>query len=255
VAGVSDGATGAYYIAMRETTLFASFLPLNGFIMVLANAEIDNGQNYANNLRNKPWFVINGGRDRLYPTTVVEPYTRHLIQSGVTIDYYPQPLGEHNTAWWPQMKGTFEDFVTQHPRDPYPDTLTWTAAAGSPHNRAHWLVIDGWGRSTSEPAAMTDVNQAPRLGALFERLKPAGRVDLVRKGNTVEATTRGVSSFTLLLSPDEFDFAKPVKVTVNGRTAFEGRVERSLKTLLNWAARDHDRTMLFGAELKVRVPR
>src|SRR5439155_14624656 len=35
LSGVSDGGTGAYYTAMRETTLFASFLPLNGFIMAL----------------------------------------------------------------------------------------------------------------------------------------------------------------------------------------------------------------------------
>src|SRR6266446_5701754 len=67
VAGVSDGGTGAYYIAMRETTPYASFLPLNGFIMVLANEEIDQGQLFPDNLRNKPMFVINGGKDPLYP--------------------------------------------------------------------------------------------------------------------------------------------------------------------------------------------
>ena len=39
VSGVSDGATGLYYLAMRETTAFASFLPLNGFIMVLSNPD------------------------------------------------------------------------------------------------------------------------------------------------------------------------------------------------------------------------
>jgi len=254
VSGVSDGGTGAYYIAMRETTLFASFLPLNGFIMVLANDDIDNGQNYPNNLRNKPMFVVNGGRDRLYPTSAVEPYTRHLIQSGVTIDYHPQPTGEHNTAWWPQVKDLFESFVTSHPRDPYPDTVTWTAANASEHRRAHWMVIDEWGPRAGEPARMSNVNVARGVSALFENLKPSGRVDLTRKGNSVEATTRGVASFTLLLSPDEFDFAQPVKVVVNGRTAFEGRVERNLKTLLKWAARDNDRTMLFGAEAKVSVP-
>ena len=45
-----------------------------------------------------------------------------------------------------------------------------------------------------------------------------------------------------------------VKVIVNGRTAFEGRVERSVKTLLQWAAHDNDRTMLYGAELRITVP-
>ncbi len=44
LSGVSDGATGAYYIAMRDTTPFASFLPLNGFFMVLADDSIDDSR-------------------------------------------------------------------------------------------------------------------------------------------------------------------------------------------------------------------
>src|SRR2546426_6668743 len=83
VAGVSDGGTGAYYIAMRDTTPYASFLPLNGFIMVLANDEIDQGQLFPDNLRNKPMFIINGGKDPLYPEARVGPYTSYLQEHGV----------------------------------------------------------------------------------------------------------------------------------------------------------------------------
>jgi hypothetical protein len=39
----------------------------------------------------------------------------------------------------------------------------------------------------------------------------------------------------------------------NGRVAFEGKVEKSVATLLKWAGHDNDRTMLFGAELKIEV--
>jgi hypothetical protein len=42
---------------------------------------------------------------------------------------------------------------------------------------------------------------------------------------------------------------------VNGRTVFEGLVGKDLRTLLSWAARDNDRTLLFAAELTVEVPR
>jgi hypothetical protein len=198
-------------------------------------------------------FVINGGRDRLYPTSIVEPYTFLLMRNGVKIDYHPQPEGEHNTAWWPEMKGPFEEFVSSHPRDPYPDVLTWTAS-GTEHNRAHWLIIDELGSRANDPARLKDVNQATAREVLFDKQKASGRVDLVRNGNTVEAVTKGVKAFTLLLSPEEFDFRQPVKVTVNGRAAFEGRVERSVKTLLKWAAQDNDRTILFGAELNIAVP-
>ena len=94
---------------------------------------------------------------------------------------------------------------------------------------------------------------APRITSTFQHTRPSGRVDLVRSGNTVTATTRGVASFTLLLSPDVFDFTTPVSVVADGKTVFEGPVSKSVATLLGWAARDNDRTMLFGAELKVSL--
>ena len=87
---------------------------------------------------------------------------------------------------------------------------------------------------------------------LFERRAASGRVDLVRTGNTVEATTRGVAAFTLLVSPDAFDLSQPIKVTSNGKVVFEGKVQPSVATLLKWAARDNDRTMLYAAEIPIR---
>ena len=262
VSGVSDGATGAYYIAMRDTTPFASFLPLNGFIMVLTSDEIDDGFMFPNNLRNKPLFVVNGGRDRLYPTHNVEPFTKHLISSGVEIEYHPQPEGEHNTKWWPEVKDSFEKFATEHPRNPQPEKLTWEAG-DKIHNRAHWLVIDEFGAAAGEARTLPDANLhlteaavAGRAdGSMFPRFKAAGRVDLVREDNTVDATTSGVTAFTLLLSPDVFDFDQPVKVVANGTQVFNARVERNVKTLLKWEAADNDRTMLYGAEVQIKLTR
>ena len=257
LAGVSDGATGLYYIAMHDTTPYASFLPLNGFIMVLANPDTGiRSQLYPNNIRNKPWYAINGGRDRLYPISAVEPYVRHLMKAGVSIEYHPQPLGEHNTAWWPDMKESFEQFVAAHPRDPSPARLTWETSDLA-HNRAHWLVIDRLGVTSSDVKNLPDANdyspdellEVP----LFEHRGRSGRVDLVRTGNNVDAVSRGVAEFTLLISPDAFDLSAPIKVTANGKTVFDGQVQPSTATLLKWAARDNDRTMLYAAEISVKL--
>ena len=341
VSGVSDGGSGAYWVALRETTPFASFLPLNGYLMVLAASDIDDGMVFGNNLRNKPIFAVNGGRDRLYPTSIVDPYIAHLKRGGVTLDYRPQPEAGHNTAWWPEMKDAFETFVREHPRNPLPDVLTWETGRTAAGNRAHWLIIDKLGAPPGGAATLPDLNDmampaapdfgvrtsgvriiqviagsnAQRLGlevgdavvrlndkpvpggdladaledvapgshitlmvarknlpvevsgtyephmkvgpprSLFARMGPTGRVDVTRAGNTVTATTRGVSAFTLLLSPDQFDFARPVKVVANGRTVFDGKVEKDVRTLLKFAAVDNDRTMLFGAELHIDLTR
>jgi hypothetical protein len=261
ISGVSDGGTGAYYIGMRDTTPYASFLPLNGFIMVLANPEIDDGRIFPNNLRNKPMFVVNGGKDPLYPTADVEPFVKHLM-SAVDVAYYPQPEAGHNTSWWPTVRDTFEQFVADHPRDPHPEKLTWETA-NIERNRAHWLVIDKIGSKGTGAELQPDLNSLKDPDAepgtdanfvrLFERPRPSARVDLVRHGNTIQAATRNVDSFTILLSPDKFDLDQPIKVVANGRPVFEGRVERNLKTLMTWAARDNDRTMLYGSELPIKL--
>lgn len=262
ISGASDGGTGVYYIAMKDTTPYASFLPLNGHMLVL-RTEPAVGDVFPSNLRNKPLFVVNGGMDPLYPTSIVGPYMQHLQEKGVEVVYRPQPKGMHNTAWWPEVKESFEGFVKNHPRHPLPDKLTWETDGSLTHNRAHWLVIDELGPIDPNASALEDVNlmtavsaEADPLGVgprLFDQAHPSGRVDLVRTGNTVTATTRGVAEFTVLVSPEAFDLGRPVKVVANGKTVFDGRVEPDLRTLLRWAARDNDRTMLFVAELHIKL--
>jgi predicted esterase len=340
LSGVSDGGTGTYYFSMRDTTPFASFLPLNGAIAVLRSSSVSlDGEMFPNNFLNKPFFIVNGGQDPLYPTSLVEPYIRHMAEGGVTVKYLPQPNAVHNTAWWPDVKDTYEAFVREHPRTPVPDTLTWETDLTPGTNRAHWLVIDKLSKPSAVSAHLKDLNdlvgapvanfgitssgthvtsvaagsnaasfgvepddvilringrmipafvdvvdllstydpgtklvivvsrqnepfelqgvfspvETPRVTPMFAHRHPTGRVDLVRNGNIVTANTRGVDTFTLLLSPDVFDFSKPVKVIADGKAVFEGRVTRSLPTLMKWAARDNDRTLLIGAEVTLKL--
>lgn len=88
----------------------------------------------------------------------------------------------------------------------------------------------------------------------FPHPLPAGRLELAREGNTVTIRTEHVRQFTLLLSPEQFDFNRPVRVVTNGQVTFDDLVTPDLTTLLELAAADDDRTMLFGATLTIREP-
>ena len=341
--GISDGATGVYYIAQRDTTPWASFLPLNGQPLVLTNPDVGvEGDFYVRNLANKPWFLVNGGRDPLYPVAGVVPVVELLRRASVPLEFHPQPDAGHDVSWWPRVHDDFAAFVRKHPRAPLPDHIAWESDRPERFGRAHWLVIEALGAAAGEavfddfdtvasrgprdfglrvepqrpgaprvldvirgsdaqalglergdvvlelhgrPVASADelwqalqgyelgtplraaVERKGRRVALeavlqpaagpervFKRTRASGRVELQRSGNQVELRTRGVRRLKLLLSPDQFDFDQPLRVVANGRPVFEGRLQRSASTLLTWAARDNDRTMLFGAELKLDLP-
>lgn len=256
--GVSDGATGAYFYAMKLATPFSAFLPLNGNMRVLATPSTRaNGQLYAGNMVNKPLFVVNGGRDPLYPLVAVAPHVEMLAAAGATVEFRPQLEAGHDTSWWPAERTAFERFVRAHPREPHPAALSWETERTDRYNRLHWLVIDGLGRRPSDDGGLEDVNRfagPDGTQRMFARQWPSGRVDIRRDENVFHARTRGVTSFTLLLSPDVVDLAQPVTVRVNGAAVFSGIVPEDLRTLLSWAARDADRTMLYTASLQIRVP-
>jgi poly(3-hydroxybutyrate) depolymerase len=251
--GISDGGTGAYFFAFRAPTSFASFLPLNGHMMVLANPAMQSdGDIFPGNAANKPLFVVNGGRDPLYPAEGVQPYVEHLEDVGTEVVFRVREEAGHNTAWWLEERAAFEQFVATHPRNPLPDRLSWQTERTDRYNRFDWLIIDRLGHVDPE-ADLPSSNLMRGSRRVFPQAALNGRVDLVRRGNRVEASTEGVGAFTLLLAPSQFDFGKPVTVVVNGRTAFQGRVTPSLETLLEWAARDSDRTALYGAALRIEV--
>ena len=258
ITGISDGGTGVYFFAMRSATPWAACLPLNGHPLVLANPDVGaDGELFPGNLSNCPLHIVNGGRDRLYPSASVQPFIDMFKKGGIGLEWDVYPEANHDTSWWPEERAKYEGFLAAHPRAAHPEAITWETERTDRYNRFRWLVIDRLGKRSSD-ASLADVNTF-EVGngsrrSLYEREQASGRVDGVRKGNRFELKTRGVQQVTLLLSPDAIDFTKPVQVTVNGHPAFSGTVKEDAETLLKWAARDNDRTMLYGAELKVVVP-
>lgn len=258
ITGISDGGTGVYYFGMRAATPWAACLPLNGHPMVLTNPAVgEDEQFYASNLANCSLHVVNGGRDPLYPAASVAPLIEMLRTGRIPVSFQVYPTAGHNVNWWPEERPRYEAFLAGHPRVPHPDAVSWETDRTDHFNRFRWLVIDRLGARSSD-VALADVNiffQRSRRGeALYARSRPSGRVDAVRKGNGFEVRTRGVQRFTLLLSPAVVDLSKAIRVTVNGRVVHDAVVTPSTATLLTWAARDDDRTMLYGAAMNVEVP-
>tara|TARA_B110000008_G_scaffold42594_1_gene39966 strand:+ start:1880 stop:3130 length:1251 start_codon:yes stop_codon:yes gene_type:complete len=227
--GVSDGGTGAYFFAFKQPTPWAAFLPYIGHPGVLRNQQSGGGYRlYFENLMSKPLYIVNGENDRLYPASSVAPFIEILAEEGVDHIWKVVPEGGHNTNWLPDEAPMIEQFKQDNPRNALPERVQWVADRTDKFNRNLWVQID----SMSQTPGLLEVN---------------------RNGNEFRVLARGVSEFTLLLNPEEVNFSQAIQVYVNSENIFDEIVAQDKKTLLHWASKDLDRSMLFTAELKLRT--
>lgn len=227
--GVSDGGTGAYFFAFKQPTPWAAFLPYIGHPGVLRNQQSGGGYRlYFENLMSKPLYIVNGENDRLYPASSVAPFIEILAEEGVDHIWKVIPEGGHNTNWLPDEAPMIEQFKQDNPRNALPERVQWVADRTDKFNRNLWIQID----SMSQTPGLLEVN---------------------RNGNEFRVLARGVSEFTLLLNPEEVNFSQAIQVYVNSGNIFDEIVAQDKQTLLHWASKDLDRSMLFTAELKLRT--
>jgi hypothetical protein len=183
---------------------------------------------YFENLMNKPLYIVNGENDRLYPVSAVQPFIDILDEVGVNHIFKAIAGGGHNTDWLPDEKPMIEEFKLANPRDAFPENVQWVADRTDKYNRNLWIRVDGLDSTNNQ-----------------------GLMQVTRRGNLIEVTARGVTEFTLLLNPEEVDFSREVEVRVNSKEVFNARVNQSMETLLDWAAEDLDKSMLYTVELPI----
>ena len=107
---------------------------------VLANPDTGaDGELHPGNAVNKPFFIVNGGQNRLYPTRSVDPYVEHLKKIGTTVVYHPRPDAGHNVEWWPMERDSFEQFVIDHPAIRCP-----IVCRGRPNGPIATIGLTGW---------------------------------------------------------------------------------------------------------------
>lgn len=231
LSGVSDGGTGAYFFAFKQSTEWAAFLPYIGHPGVLRNPRSGPGYKlYFENLMSRPLYIVNGEEDPLYPVSSLLPFINILQEANIDHVFRAIAGGGHNTDWLPDEQPAIEQFKLDNPREPFPSELRWVADRSDRYNRNLWL----------------------RIEELATEGQP-GIMSVSREGNSFTIMADSVDAFTLLLNPEQVDFEEEIRVTVNERILYVGRVSQDMDTLLNWAVRDRDRSMLYTAALSLRI--
>ena len=244
--GISDGGTGVYYMALKEPNLWSSYLPLNGSIAVIRSPQNGaDGEMYGNNLVERA--ALHRQRRTRQPVSRRPGGAAHQV---VPVAWACRSCSARRPARGTTRRGGRPSASRSRSScasirgAAHPATLSWETERTDKFNRNRWLVINELRQDASRETELKD-------RGFFQHTKLSGRVDVTRTGNAFAAKVRDVAAFTLLLSPDAVDFSKPVTVTVNGKPAFSGTVKKDPAALLRWAARDNDRTALYGAELRI----
>ncbi len=154
--------------------------------------------------------------------------------------YYPHVVCVTPRGWTPRMK-----YPAPHNR--------WVSILETARGEIEYdRLINVWPRPM--PKTPREKFNAWRLTCRKERHRGALVDARNLGGNAFEAAARNVKRFALWLHPRMVDFRKPVRVTVNGRLAFQAFVRPSVSAALRSFERRRDWGLIYPVEIEVAVP-
>lgn len=252
VFGISEGGYGSQRLASFYADYWSAAGPMAGG-EPLKNAPAENLSNTAFSLRtgaeDKGFY-----RDRLtrYTAEALDSLQRlypdrykHWIElipgRGHHIDYSP------TTPW-----------LKQHVRNPYPKHFCWENFEMDGRYRQGFYNLRVEQRSNADSNTRTrytlDIESNQISLAIDEvtyrttEIDPQWGIEL-KFTKTYQPAQRG--KVTIYLCSELVDLDKPVTLTVNGRTAFKGRVKPDVKHLVNSCATFFDPQRLYPAAIEV----
>ena len=219
--GYSAGGDGVWRLAPRLACRFASASMMAGHPGAVSLV----------NLKNLPFMIWCGANDAAYNRNTL------CAEKGMLMDSLQRqyPKGYVHETHILEGKGHWMDgedaaalpWMQQFVRNPYPHNITWRQEEVV-QERFYWLVA---------PA---------------NELSQGKEVRLLVKGNTIEVSQCDYSSLTLYLNDEIVNLDKKVKVKINGKTVFSGKVERREEVMRESVGRFSDPAYCFVARLTVR---
>ncbi len=111
LSGFSDGGSGVFYMAMTNPFQFAGFIVMNGSIAVAQ--KLGEKEMFPENINNIPMYIINTGKDILYPLGQITPTIEYLKKYTRNITF-KTPAGNHDMSYIKDEKDNLIDFIQKN---------------------------------------------------------------------------------------------------------------------------------------------
>jgi poly(3-hydroxybutyrate) depolymerase len=258
--GHSMGGFGAYQAALRQPDRFAA--------IVVSSGSWNRG--YWPALRGTPLCLVNGVHDahvgvRGHHTDVHYGRFTDQILAREKLDHvYFEHKGDHGFPYGRKYVFEYLWAVQNRRRDAYCDRVGLASPNGFresycyavAHNR--WLTLDKATAGTIQYDELIPHDDGTfahwRLEHATAQHRGASLDAVNHRDNTIEVTTRNVARFTVWLHRSMVDVSQPVRIIVDGKPRFQGRVSPSLATAIESYNRRHDWGLIYPMKVVVDMP-
>ena len=199
--GYSAGGDGVYQLAPRMADRFAAASMMAGH----PNDASPLG------LRNLPFALFSGADDAAYNRNKVTAKWGAQLDDLAKNDPggYPHRLNIYPGLghWMDRKDAEAVPWMAKLTRNPWPNKIVWYQS-GRLHDRFYWLALPA---GTAKPGLDIRANVS---------------------NNTITIDAPDIARITLRLNDRLVDLDQPVKVILNGKSAFEGKVTRQANAIL-----------------------
>lgn len=221
--GYSAGGDGVFRMAPRMADHWAAVSMMAGHP----------GDVRADNLRNLPFTLHMGENDKAYDRNKHAVEWKKILADLHEADkegYVHEVMIRPGMGHWMQGKDAVAvPWMAKYTRNTGPKKVVWYQPFNMKQQQFYWLA----------EAVPQDSKIARKVVASIEK-------------QTIHVTSENVSQVTVRLRDDLIDLDQPIKVMLNGKQVFEGKVERSIKIIGKTLNERHDAGLSYDAEIVVK---
>jgi predicted esterase len=226
ITGFSNGGTGSLLYAARRPDRFAAVASLMGGGLPFFE---ETGPISPEAIARIPFLFVHGDRDDVIPSWASERTAKAIRRANPdgTAELHLLPGRTHDVVYGRDDGLTFP-FLDRHARDPFPKRVALRGRSPDAAPRAFWVAV-------------------------VEKSGGGAAIDGTIDGQTIALRTRHVRRLRLLLGPELVDLARPVRVTIGGKPAFEGTLTPDPALFLRTWREAQDPQLAAAAELVLDV--
>lgn len=242
ITGFSSGGHGAWYMAIRYPWLFAATNPIAGECPIPSLLV---------NLLHVPVYIVHGVKDMVIPVEAARDARLRLEKLGYRFMYKELPELKHRLPVT-QINEVL-DWFRLNTRSLYPKEIQFSTDS-TRYPVSYWIEI---GEFTGLVGQISGIRRDP----LRQPVRPEGlsvhatiEANIKEEDNEIYLKTREIKALRLYLGDKLIHMEKPLRVYINGKVVYSGKVDESVRVVLDTVKKRKDRNALFSAYLDLKVP-